>query len=103
MLGNLPTDYKQQELKARAAAEAAALANINPDGGYHRKDELKFGYSQGQAVRNAIEWGLAQPAAQAVLPVQAGIHEASKHVIPCLLYTSPSPRDATLSRMPSSA
>ena len=24
-------------------------------------------------------------------------------VIPCLLYTSPSPRDATLSRMPSSA
>ena len=27
----------------------------------------------------------------------------SVHVRPCLLYTSPSPRDATLSRMPSSA
>ena len=26
-----------------------------------------------------------------------------KAVYPCLLYTSPSPRDATLSRMPSSA
>ena len=26
-----------------------------------------------------------------------------KKIIPCLLYTSPSPRDATLSRMPSSA
>ena len=25
------------------------------------------------------------------------------HISPCLLYTSPSPRDATLSRMPSSA
>ena len=25
------------------------------------------------------------------------------HYVPCLLYTSPSPRDATLSRMPSSA
>ena len=25
------------------------------------------------------------------------------HQLPCLLYTSPSPRDATLSRMPSSA
>ena len=25
------------------------------------------------------------------------------HNVPCLLYTSPSPRDATLSRMPSSA
>ena len=24
-------------------------------------------------------------------------------ILPCLLYTSPSPRDATLSRMPSSA
>ena len=28
---------------------------------------------------------------------------ASGECIPCLLYTSPSPRDATLSRMPSSA
>ena len=27
----------------------------------------------------------------------------AKHYDPCLLYTSPSPRDATLSRMPSSA
>ena len=27
----------------------------------------------------------------------------AKGVKPCLLYTSPSPRDATLSRMPSSA
>ena len=27
----------------------------------------------------------------------------SREVKPCLLYTSPSPRDATLSRMPSSA
>ena len=28
---------------------------------------------------------------------------ASAGLMPCLLYTSPSPRDATLSRMPSSA
>ena len=28
---------------------------------------------------------------------------ASQYLSPCLLYTSPSPRDATLSRMPSSA
>ena len=31
------------------------------------------------------------------------ISESKAVVIPCLLYTSPSPRDATLSRMPSSA
>ena len=30
-------------------------------------------------------------------------HEIKEAVITCLLYTSPSPRDATLSRMPSSA
>ena len=30
-------------------------------------------------------------------------YESIKALIPCLLYTSPSPRDATLSRMPSSA
>ena len=29
--------------------------------------------------------------------------DASGNLIGCLLYTSPSPRDATLSRMPSSA
>ena len=30
-------------------------------------------------------------------------NELVTQAIPCLLYTSPSPRDATLSRMPSSA
>ena len=32
-----------------------------------------------------------------------GITLTKRHDMPCLLYTSPSPRDATLSRMPSSA
>ena len=31
------------------------------------------------------------------------LKSATVHPLPCLLYTSPSPRDATLSRMPSSA
>ena len=31
------------------------------------------------------------------------VYFAKNHVKICLLYTSPSPRDATLSRMPSSA
>ena len=33
---------------------------------------------------------------------QLGIEVSAMHIV-CLLYTSPSPRDATLSRMPSSA
>ena len=32
-----------------------------------------------------------------------GLLNTLPQVVPCLLYTSPSPRDATLSRMPSSA
>ena len=32
-----------------------------------------------------------------------GVDEVIDILTPCLLYTSPSPRDATLSRMPSSA
>ena len=35
--------------------------------------------------------------------VQGAMPKVLDNVMPCLLYTSPSPRDATLSRMPSSA
>ena len=35
--------------------------------------------------------------------IEAAITEKTKCIIPCLLYTSPSPRDRTRSRMPSSA
>ena len=39
----------------------------------------------------------------AVKPDVVHAHNVYHHLTPCLLYTSPSPRDATLSRMPSSA
>ena len=50
-----------------------------------------------------FDWSQAQPAQ--LQHGQFGSTEAQigEAVIPCLLYTSPSPRDATLSRMPSSA
>ena len=38
-----------------------------------------------------------------ILPDGERVHMILAHPTPCLLYTSPSPRDATLSRMPSSA
>ena len=37
------------------------------------------------------------------VPIVADIHFHYKRAIDCLLYTSPSPRDGLLSRMPSSA
>ena len=49
--------------------------------------------------------GHSHPRLVAALQVQAGKlwHTSNLYRIPCLLYTSPSPRDATLARMPSSA
>ena len=38
-----------------------------------------------------------------IVGVAAGVFIAAQLVWPCLLYTSPSPRDGLLSRMPSSA
>ena len=37
------------------------------------------------------------------LDLSLAIHPIRKDIIPCLLYTSPSPRDKRQSRMPSSA
>ena len=51
-------------------------------------------------VTNWIDHLSAKEVAGAVYP---GVGTETVLVIVCLLYTSPSPRDATLSRMPSSA
>ena len=66
------------------------------------------GETHEQAARRemAEEVGLRALALTQVLREPVEMHGASNDVIvflACLLYTSPSPRDATLSRMPSSA
>ena len=43
------------------------------------------------------------PMKKRMKPIRGQMVEANQTAKPCLLYTSPSPRDATLSRMPSSA
>ena len=50
------------------------------------------------------EW-IKHPGAACIIPVMSdgNIALIKQYRYPCLLYTSPSPRDATLSRMPSSA
>ena len=49
-----------------------------------------------------ITGGLSFGSKDIRLQKEAAIEELGR-LLPCLLYTSPSPRDATLSRMPSSA
>ena len=56
-------------------------------------------------MRN-VWWFLNAPQAVAQVAMFQGMRQATANAAegdPCLLYTSPSPRDATLSRMPSSA
>ena len=60
-----------------------------------------------ESIRNQVSWGPGPRAGQALMlatRARALIDgRLSPSIDDCLLYTSPSPRDATLSRMPSSA
>ena len=79
-------------------------------------DPVHIGHLRGaMAVRDALDLERVDliPAAQSPLKDQATVDAAHRLAMLelavadlqgiCLLYTSPSPRDATLSRMPSSA
>ena len=72
------------------------LANVNTTG--YKKSKMEFQDLLYQQLRLA---GATQ-AEGAQVPVELQIGYGTRPVA-CLLYTSPSPRDATLSRMPSSA
>ena len=66
------------------------------------KDDIKFSYER---VHKFAEAQLANYGKDFEVELSNGLFAGQK-LIPintCLLYTSPSPRDATLSRMPSSA
>ena len=71
-------------LQFATAKAGIILVNINPA---YRKSELTYALNQSGCK----------------MLVLANEFKSSNYVNICLLYTSPSPRDATLSRMPSSA
>ena len=55
-------------------------------------------------IKNMITGAAQMDGAILVVSADSGpMPQTKEHVLLCLLYTSPSPRDATLSRMPSSA
>src|SRR5680860_1467993 len=96
----------------------AATATRNASGGQRltqqqcdliRPDSLVTGVTSGppdrdtgHTVRNPNFRGRSPPAATALTPTSAQPEHRHKDNS-CLLYTSPSPRDGLLSRMPSSA
>ena len=78
-IADTPEARKVAEIMKRARSAQAILEGYNQD----QVDELI----------TAMVWAVAKP----------GVAEKIAQHTLCLLYTSPSPRDATLSRMPSSA
>ena len=70
---------------------------------YKNSVEVPFSLSQ-MGIANAVAIARSNvPRAIAGLKDQGLLIERQAHVKGCLLYTSPSPRDRTRSRMPSSA
>ena len=66
--------------------------------------ELRLNYQKGELHEDQVN---ANPHEQFLLwfnhALEAQLHEPYAMSLACLLYTSPSPRDRTRSRMPSSA
>ena len=87
-------------------AETAAIAEMAHDAGVSCEGEIGFvGYSGGEGSAGTDPNEAAQFARETGVDAMA-ISVGNVHLQQdkdCLLYTSPSPRDATLSRMPSSA
>ena len=66
----------------------------------HALKDLNFTLKKGELLTVLGPSGCGKTT---LLNITAGFIRPTSGVITCLLYTSPSPRDATLSRMPSSA
>ena len=87
------TPYQQQLVAMRAALLAQMAAQRGGDIGRVEAASAHFSHS---------EESPAQMATEKEIEFAIGDHEVAE-LTACLLYTSPSPRDRTRSRMPSSA
>ena len=106
-LDNAATTQKPQALlDALAHYYANGAANV------HRAQHLPGAQYVGQLAHRQQACTRADPFGSDVeidqpIGIQRQHHQRQRatfgQLLPCLLYTSPSPRDATLSRMPSSA
>ena len=97
---------KQLVMLAFILAGFSAHANIVV--GTVDVQEVLLAIKQGKAIRNKLKKNFEKKK-KSLVPMQKnfqkleGDYQKKRTVWNCLLYTSPSPRDATLSRMPSSA
>ena len=90
-LGRSADTPDERAIRSRAAAGELSASGAGPT--LIQKEWTCHGAPQSEARRTSKNNGVARSLS----------HKRIRRVHPCLLYTSPSPRDATLSRMPSSA
>ena len=83
---------------ARRAKRAPATRSVNPSSQITSRPKAIQASSQAMTRTRAQQ---AHPTAAATQVDK--VNRPTSHYLPCLLYTSPSPRDGLLSRMPSSA
>ena len=81
-----------------------ASSQLGPDEPPPHSEVVRYALARGVILVAASgNSGLTEPFYPAALPGVIAVGAVDLQGRPCLLYTSPSPRDATLSRMPSSA
>ena len=95
-------DYARKELSRAASGASTPLINylFAARASAALSDERSAADFLKQAALSAGSAGIAIDLTQAELQIDSGQYEQA---LACLLYTSPSPRDRSLSRMPSSA
>ena len=97
--GSIFQDIYQDEILIQAIANPFSTFNIgNSTNSGCAPTTVNF--INGSSNATSYEWNFGDPASGAA---NISTLENPSHTYNCLLYTSPSPRDATLSRMPSSA
>ena len=94
----LAESFMRRRLYRQAQENYRRYLKISPSGHYAAWASLRLG----QTAKRLGDYAVAERAFHTYLTRFAG-HDQSEIAYRCLLYTSPSPRDATLSRMPSSA
>ena len=96
--------FVMEAINARVVHRSNALSGNSYGTDFKYQEAVVTGEGgRGKRMARAASWGMGGFMVGLAIPPTRWFMEKVVLPKPCLLYTSPSPRDATLSRMPSSA
>ena len=100
--GELKAEISASATSGRAPIDITFTSNVHGGEGFYRY-AWSFGDGRTSAAANPRVQFQSGGSFDVTLQVSAGDETVTAGPVSCLLYTSPSPRDGLLSRMPSSA